>query len=133
MATKQQTYQDRIIIDPRILAGKPVVKGTRIPVALVLAHLAQDLDLKTLFAAYPHLTREDVKACLLYSQTVLTGEGRKHLAQTKATHGDRKRTSVKDALALAGAWADLPSDRMEEELDRIRHESTPTAPIELDL
>src|SRR5438876_9871415 len=86
MATKQQTYQDRIIIDPRILAGKPVVKGTRIPVELVLAHLAQDLDLKTLFAAYPHLTKEDVKACLLFSQTVLTGEGRTYLAQTKATN-----------------------------------------------
>ena len=133
MATKQQNYLDRNVVDPRIIVVKPVIKGTRIPVEIVLLHLASDLNLKSLFAAYPRLTKEDVKACLLFSQTVLTREGRKRLAQTKATNGDRKRTSVKDALALAGAWADLPSDRMEEELDRIRHESTPTPPIELDL
>ncbi len=39
--------------------------------------------------------------------------------------------AVKEALALAGAWKDLPSDRMEEELDRIRHSSKPTPPFEL--
>ena len=44
-----------------------------------------------------------------------------------------KSKAVKEALALAGAWKDLPSDRMEEELDRIRHQSKPTPPIELDL
>lgn len=66
--TKQPIYQDRIIIDPNILVGKPVVKGTRIPVELVLKRLAQDLDMKTLFEAYPRLTKEDVQACLAYAQ-----------------------------------------------------------------
>src|SRR5579872_5326144 len=46
------TYTDRIVLDPAILAGKPVVKGTRIPVELVLKRLAQDLDMQTIFAAY---------------------------------------------------------------------------------
>lgn len=64
MAKEQPTYQDRITIDPEILVGKPVVEGTRIPVELVLKRLAQDLNLKTLFEAYPRLTEEDVKACL---------------------------------------------------------------------
>ena len=48
MASKQHTYQDRILVDPNILAGKPVIKGTRISVELVLERLAHDLDLKTL-------------------------------------------------------------------------------------
>jgi uncharacterized protein (DUF433 family) len=67
VATEHHAYQDRIITDPGILAGKPVVRGTRIPVELVLDHLAQNPDLGDLFAAYPRLTREDVQACLAYA------------------------------------------------------------------
>ena len=62
------------MVDPRIMVGKPVVRGTRIPVELVLKRLAQDLDLQTLFEAYPRLTREDVQACLEYAQTLVAGE-----------------------------------------------------------
>jgi uncharacterized protein (DUF433 family) len=65
---KTDCYLDRIIQDPAIMAGKPVVKGTRVPVERVLAHLAENPDLDDLFAAFPHLTLEDVKACLAYAQ-----------------------------------------------------------------
>ena len=68
MADKQQTYKDRITINPHVMVGKPVVKGTRIPVELVVAHLANNPDLNDLFAAYPDLTIDDVKACLQYAQ-----------------------------------------------------------------
>ena len=68
------TYRNRIIVDPEILAGKPVVKGTRIPVELVLKRLAQDLTVQKLFEAYPRLTEEDVKACLEYAQALVEGE-----------------------------------------------------------
>ena len=67
-------YQDRIVVDPEILTGKPVVRGTRIPVELVLKRLAQDLTLQTLFDAYPRLTPEDIKACLEYAQALVAGE-----------------------------------------------------------
>jgi uncharacterized protein (DUF433 family) len=67
-------YEDRIVLDPAILVGKPIIRGTRISVALVLKRLAQDLDLKTLFEAYPHLTEEDVKACLEYVHGLVEGE-----------------------------------------------------------
>ncbi len=50
--------------DPRILVGKPVVRGTRIPVDLVLAYLARNPNFDQLFADYPRLTLDDVKACL---------------------------------------------------------------------
>lgn len=78
MATKQQTYQDRIIIDPRILAGKPIVKGTRIPVELVLEYLAYDPNIHILFEAFPRLTLEDAKACLAYAQQVVEAERPRH-------------------------------------------------------
>lgn len=64
MATKAEraTYLKRIIQDPEIMVGKPVVRGTRIPMELVLGHLAENPDLEDLFGAYPNLTLEDVKA-----------------------------------------------------------------------
>ena len=68
MITKQATFQKRIVVDPEILAGKPVIKGTRIPVDLVLKRLAQDLNVATLLAAYPRLTQDDLKACLEYAR-----------------------------------------------------------------
>ena len=71
MNEKQLDYNDRIITDPQIMVGKPVVRGTRIPVEHVLGRLAENPDLDELFAAYPELTREDVKACLHYAQTVV--------------------------------------------------------------
>jgi uncharacterized protein (DUF433 family) len=61
-------YQERIIQDLEILAGKPVVKGTRIPVELVLAKLAQNPDLDELIADYPRITTDELKACLEYAR-----------------------------------------------------------------
>ena len=74
MKEDQRPYQERIIADPRILAGKPVVKGARIAVDLVLEELAQNLDIAELLAAHPDLTRTDVQACLAYAQAIVTGE-----------------------------------------------------------
>ncbi len=74
MAEQHTSYADRIVVDPEILAGKPVVRGTRIPVELVLKRLAEDPNLETLMAAYPRLTMDDVKACLQYAQAVVAGE-----------------------------------------------------------
>lgn len=56
------------------MGGKPVIKGTRIPVDLILERLAYDLDLKTLFEDYPTLTKEDVKACLAFAKELLEEE-----------------------------------------------------------
>jgi uncharacterized protein (DUF433 family) len=67
MLEDTQTYKDRITTNPQVMLGKPVVKGTRIPVERVVAHLAHNPDLDDLFAAYPELTVEDVKACLAYA------------------------------------------------------------------
>jgi uncharacterized protein (DUF433 family) len=74
MARESRTYEDRIAVDPEVMAGKPVVKGTRVPVELVLQRLASNPDVAELLAAYPHLTIEDVKACLGYARAVIEGE-----------------------------------------------------------
>lgn len=63
---------DRIIVDPEIMLGKPTVRGTRIPVELVLEQLSYDLDPSELFAAYPRLTEDDVKACIAYARHALS-------------------------------------------------------------
>jgi uncharacterized protein (DUF433 family) len=68
VAPEKNTYQDRIVIDPRILVGKPVVKNTRIPVTLILNLLAHDYDFARIKEAYPELTDEDIKAAVSYSE-----------------------------------------------------------------
>jgi uncharacterized protein (DUF433 family) len=74
MKEDRQLYQERIVIDPRILAGKPVVKGTRIAVDLVLEELSHNPDVDELLAVHPDLTQEDVKACLAYAKATVAGE-----------------------------------------------------------
>jgi uncharacterized protein (DUF433 family) len=64
-------YNDRIISDPRVLVGKPIVKGTRIPVELVLERLAANPDIDDLFVGYPRLTMEDVQACLDFARSLV--------------------------------------------------------------
>jgi len=74
---ERQATQPRVITDAKVLGGKPVVRGTRIPVELVLAHLAENPHLDDLFAAYPRLTRADAKACLEYAQKAVAQSGPK--------------------------------------------------------
>ena len=69
-------WQDRIESDPGKLAGKPVVRGTRIAVDLVVGLVADGVDEATILANYPGLTAEDVRACLHYAAAVLREERR---------------------------------------------------------
>jgi uncharacterized protein (DUF433 family) len=74
MKEEPRPYRERITADPRILAGKPVVRGTRIAVGLVLEELAYNPDISELLAAHPDLTRTDVQACLAYAKAMVAGE-----------------------------------------------------------
>ncbi len=58
---------ERIMVDPDILAGKPVVRGTRLAVELIIELLAADQSVEQILYSYPGLTREDVLACLAYA------------------------------------------------------------------
>ena len=68
------SWQDQIVIDPEILAGKPVIKGTRLPVEFIIDLLAQGWTEAEILHNYPGLTRDDLRACLLYASSVLKSE-----------------------------------------------------------
>lgn len=74
MRTIQRNLRDRIVVDPNILVGKPIVKGTRVSVELVLDRLAAEPDVDVLLEDYPQLTVDDVRACLAYASAVIAGE-----------------------------------------------------------
>lgn len=67
-------WQERIVIDPEILVGKPVIKGTRLSVEFVIDLLAQGWSEADILRNYPGLTQEDIKACLSYASTALQAE-----------------------------------------------------------
>ena len=64
----------RIILDPSVLAGKPVIKGTRISVDLILELLASGWNESAILHEYPGLEREDILACIRYAQKIVREE-----------------------------------------------------------
>lgn len=60
-----------ITVDPEVMVGKPVVKGTRMPVELVLAKLSANPNPDALLTDYPHLTIDQVKDCLRYASELV--------------------------------------------------------------
>ncbi|MCP5103932.1 MAG: DUF433 domain-containing protein [bacterium] len=67
-------YKGRIICDPDILLGKPVITGTRISVELILKKLSEGIAINDLLEAYPNLNQESIMAALSYSADVIARE-----------------------------------------------------------
>jgi len=67
-------WQERIVLDPNILVGKPIVKGTRLAVEFIIELLAQGWTETQILKNYPGLTHEDICACLGYASEVLHAE-----------------------------------------------------------
>jgi uncharacterized protein (DUF433 family) len=65
---------NRVVTDPNIMLGKPVIKGTRLPVELILEKLAYGSSEAELLAEYPFLKKEDIRAALLYAARTLSLE-----------------------------------------------------------
>jgi uncharacterized protein (DUF433 family) len=68
------TVTDRIEINPRVMLGKPVIRGTRIPVELILRKLSEGASEADLLDAYPTLRREDVHAAIRYAADTIAHE-----------------------------------------------------------
>ena len=64
---KDQQLLDRIILSPKVMAGKPVIKGTRLAVEYVLNLLAHGATMEEILEEYKGLTPEDIQACLLFA------------------------------------------------------------------
>ncbi|MEM1557480.1 MAG: DUF433 domain-containing protein [Thermoproteota archaeon] len=69
METEEELLK-RIVVDPKIMVGKPIIRGTRITVEHILRLLSQGLTFKEILEDYPHLTREDIAAALLYAAKI---------------------------------------------------------------
>ena len=67
-------WQERIIVDPHILVGKPVIKGIRLAVEFIVELLAQGWDVDEILRNYPGITQDDVRACLSYASEILRAE-----------------------------------------------------------
>ena len=67
-------YRDRITSNLKVMLGKPIIKGTRITVELIVGDLADGMTIEEILEAYPHLTKEDILAALGYCADVLSNE-----------------------------------------------------------
>lgn len=72
MEARPEPIEERIVRVPDVLGGKPVVRGTRIPVEIVLGYLVATPDFDSLLLNYPRLTVDDVRACLAYGRDTVT-------------------------------------------------------------
>ena len=68
------TKLDRIVLDPALLAGKPVVRGTRLSVDFLIGLMADGWTGADILRNYPGLTQDDLTACLAYARDVLRSE-----------------------------------------------------------
>ena len=62
---------DRIELNPRVCNGKPIIKGTRIPISVILEQIAEGESWDTLLEGYPELNKEDIQAALHYASAFL--------------------------------------------------------------
>lgn len=67
-------WQSRITLNPRILVGKPIIKGTRIAVEFIIDLLAQGWNIEEILRNYPGITVMDIQACLYYASASLKSE-----------------------------------------------------------
>jgi uncharacterized protein (DUF433 family) len=74
---------ERISIDSKVMVGKPVIRGTRIPVELIVKMLAQGVHEKEILDEYPRLELEDIRAALAYASAILSSEEVISLVETE--------------------------------------------------
>ncbi len=67
-------WEDRITVNPKVLVGKPIIKGTRIAVEFVIELLGAGWTVEEILREYDHLTAEDIQACLKYASELLSSE-----------------------------------------------------------
>ena len=69
-----QELLNRITASPEIFGGKPIIRGMRISVELILSLLSQGTDYKAILEDYPDLDMQDIRACLAYAYSIVSNE-----------------------------------------------------------
>jgi uncharacterized protein (DUF433 family) len=67
-------WKDRVVINPEIHHGDPCIKGTRVPVSVIVGSVADGMSVSEVLEAYPQLTPDDIRAALAYAAEVLRHE-----------------------------------------------------------
>ncbi|MBI2971443.1 MAG: DUF433 domain-containing protein [Candidatus Aenigmarchaeota archaeon] len=70
----EKDFMKRIVVDPKIMVGKPIIKGTRITVEAIVRRAAQGMTFDEILEDYPYITKEDIKAALFYAERLVAGE-----------------------------------------------------------
>ena len=70
----ENDFMKRIVVNPKVMVGKPVIRGTRIPVYEIVNRVAQGWTSKEIIEDYPRITEDDIKAALMYAGRLLEGE-----------------------------------------------------------
>jgi uncharacterized protein (DUF433 family) len=99
MTKASNNYKDRISQDAAVMVGKPVIRGTRIPVELILEWLSGNVDLNEFFEAYPRLTIEDVQAALLFARDAVRADYLRSRHRKEAFAAAKKRAELMTAKA----------------------------------
>jgi uncharacterized protein (DUF433 family) len=71
---KNEDLLERITVDPKVMVGKPVIRGTRIPVVLILKMLGQGIPAEEILREYPRLEKADIEAAIAYAARVVEHE-----------------------------------------------------------
>ena len=101
------SWREKITVDPKILVGKPVIKGTRIAVDLVVELLARGWSVKQVLDEYDHLTAADIQACLAYASDILRSERiypvpKRERVSGRSAPSSRRRNGRSGAAKQAG-------------------------------
>ena len=93
-------WRERIVVDPNILVGKPIIKGTRISVEFVIDLLARGWTVEQILKEYDHLALEDIQACLSYAGE-LVREEKGFIRFSRTAQGKERRRFRGESLPLA--------------------------------
>lgn len=70
----ENKFKTRIVVNPKIMIGKPIIKGTRIPVEAIIKRIAEGMTTDEILEDYPNITKDDIKAALKYAAKLISGE-----------------------------------------------------------
>lgn len=83
MEQEKQRLLSRITINPNIFRGKPIIRGMRISVEMILGLLAQGVTTEEILKDYPDIEYEDILACMAYAHTILANESLEEIKISK--------------------------------------------------
>jgi uncharacterized protein (DUF433 family) len=92
-------YKERISKDPAVMVGKPVIRGTRIRVELILEWLSGDPHDREIYEAYPEITSEDIQAALLFARDAVRDDSLVSRERREALAAARRRAKLAPANA----------------------------------